>query len=106
MAQYIAFGTPIALRVVFAHGHFRPGPWNLGRFSRPCGFIALAWVFLTIPILCFPAVRGSDLNVTVMNWTCVVYGGTMLIVLVWYAVDARKWFKGPKVASAFILIKQ
>jgi hypothetical protein len=63
-------------------------------------------VFLIIPILCFPAVRGSDLNVSLMNWTCVVYGGTMLIVLVWYAIDARKWFKGPKVESAFILIKQ
>lgn len=32
-----------------------------------------------------------------MNWTCVVYGGVMMIVLVWYAVDARKWFRGPKV---------
>lgn len=32
-----------------------------------------------------------------MNWTCLVYGGPMLFVLIWWAVDAHKWFKGPKV---------
>jgi len=75
--------------------NFRPGPWHLGKFSRPCGFIAIAWVVLIIPILCFPAVRGPSADL--MNWTCVVYGGVMMIVLVWYAVNARKWFRGPKV---------
>lgn len=32
-----------------------------------------------------------------MNWTCLVYGGPMLGVTIWWMVDARKWFKGPKV---------
>lgn len=32
-----------------------------------------------------------------MNWTCLVYGAPMLFVLIWWAVSARKWFKGPKV---------
>ncbi|KAI5293010.1 hypothetical protein KEM55_007354 [Ascosphaera atra] len=32
-----------------------------------------------------------------MNWTCVCYGGPMLFCLIWFAVDARKWFKGPKI---------
>ena len=32
-----------------------------------------------------------------MNWTCLVYGGPMLGVIIWWIVDARKWFKGPKV---------
>jgi len=32
-----------------------------------------------------------------MNWTCVVYGGAMTLVLIWWFVSARKWFKGPKV---------
>ena len=38
-----------------------------------------------------------SLSVTSMNWTCLVYGGPMLGVLIWWVVDARKWFKGPKV---------
>ena len=32
-----------------------------------------------------------------MNWTCVVYGGPMALVALWWIVSARKWFKGPKV---------
>ena len=32
-----------------------------------------------------------------MNWTCLVYGAPMLAVLVWWFVDARRWFKGPKI---------
>jgi len=32
-----------------------------------------------------------------MNWTCLVYGAPMMFALTWYAVSARKWFKGPKV---------
>jgi hypothetical protein len=54
-------------------------------------------VALIIPVLCFPAVKGSDLNTLNMNYTCLIYGGTMSLALLWYAVDARKWFKGPKI---------
>lgn len=102
IAQYIAFITPIAIRVIFVRDNFRPGPWNLGKFSRPCGFIALGWVCLIVPVLCFPVVRGPDLTPDLMNWTALVYGGPMLIAMVWYAVDARKWFKGPKVLCFWI----
>ena len=95
IAQYIAFIMPVAIKVIFVRENFRPGPWHLGRFSRPCGFIALGWVLLIVPVLCFPAVDSPA--PMLMNWTCLVYGGPMLIALIWYAVDARKWFKGPKV---------
>ncbi len=74
----------------------RTGPWNLGRFSKPVGAVACAWVALIIPVLCFPAVKGKDLNELNMNYTCLIYGGVMFLALVWYAIDARKWFKGPK----------
>jgi hypothetical protein len=32
-----------------------------------------------------------------MNWTCIVYGGPMFIVTIWWFISAHKWFKGPKV---------
>ncbi len=35
-----------------------------------------------------------------MNWTCLVYGGPMTFILVWWCVSARKWFKGPKYVVA------
>ena len=56
-----------------------------------------------IPILCFPAARGKDLNRENMNYTCLIYGGVMGLALLWYAVDARKWFKGPKINVEHVL---
>ena len=50
-----------------------------------------------IPVLCLPALTGSDLNASLMNWTCLVWGAPMLSVMIWWVVDAHKWFTGPKV---------
>lgn len=73
-----------------------PGPWNLGRYSRPINAVAVAWVGLMIPVLCFPTVKGKSLSAQTMNYTSLLYGGVMTLSLIWYAVDARKWFVGPK----------
>ncbi|KAG0651842.1 putative amino-acid permease [Hyphodiscus hymeniophilus] len=97
IAQYIAFTTPLALKLFFAGDKFKPGPWNLGRWSSPVGAVAVAWLLVIVPALCFPAVKGKDLNDLTMNYTCLIYGGTMLFALLYYALSARKWFKGPRV---------
>ncbi len=90
IGQYIAFVTPIGLKLFFAKDKFQPGmsssntsnnflilllthfegPWNLGRFSKPVGAVAVAWLCLIIPVLCFPAMKGKDLNDLTMNYTC------------------------------------
>ncbi|KAI9892619.1 MAG: hypothetical protein M1814_001312 [Vezdaea aestivalis] len=97
IAAFVAFTIPIAIRVFFVGDRFRRGPWHLGKFSKPIGAAAVAFVALMLPILCLPATTGSELDPTTMNWTVVVYCGPMLIVMIWWVVSARKWFKGPKV---------
>jgi amino acid transporter len=97
VAAFVAFTIPIFIRVFFVGDRFRPGPWNLGRLSLPIGAAACAFVLIMVPILCFPALVGADLDPTTMNWTALVYGAPMLYALVWWAVSARKWFKGPRV---------
>ncbi|KAJ4372260.1 GABA/polyamine transporter [Neocucurbitaria cava] len=97
IAAFVAFTIPIFIRVFFVGNRFRPGPWNLGKFSIPIGTVASAFVLLMVPILCLPSVTGADLTVDAMNWTCVVYGGPMFLVTIWWFVSAHKWFKGPKV---------
>jgi amino acid transporter len=96
-AAFVSFTIPIAIRVFFVGDRFRRGPWNLGRFSMPVGIVGLAFVTMMVPILCLPSVVGGNLDLASMNWTALVYGGPMLGALVWWFVDARKWFKGPKV---------
>ncbi|KAL2314278.1 putative amino-acid permease [Schizosaccharomyces pombe] len=97
IAAFVAFTTPIFLRVFFVkEDEFKRGPWHLGKFSKINGYAACAFVLLMVPILCFPQFRGKDNTPDAMNWTCVVFGGPMLMVLIWWVVSARKWFKGPR----------
>ncbi|KAF4950342.1 hypothetical protein F66182_18497 [Fusarium sp. NRRL 66182] len=97
IAQFIAFAIPIAIRVFIVGDRFKPGPWNLGKWSKPIGATGAMFVFLMLPILCLPSVTGNDLTADLMNWTCLVYGAPMLAVSIWWVVDAKNWFKGPKV---------
>lgn len=97
IGAFVAFTIPITIRTFFVGDRFRRGPWHLGKFSYPIGVASTCFTSLMIPILCLPSVRGSDLNASLMNWTCLVWGGPMLMVLIWWVVDARKWFRGPKV---------
>lgn len=67
----------------------------MGKFSKPVGVMACAFILVMMPMLCFPSVRGNDLTAELMNWTIVVYGGPMMFVIIWWFVSAHKWFKGP-----------
>ncbi|KAJ5776851.1 amino-acid permease [Penicillium odoratum] len=97
IAQFVAFIIPIFIRVFFVGNRFRKGPWNLGRWGPLIGGIGCSFVALMVPILCLPSVTKADLTPDLMNWTCLVYGGPMLAVMIWWFVDAHRWFTGPKV---------
>jgi amino acid transporter len=73
IGAYIAFTTPIFIKVVFVGNRFRRGPWHLGAFSLPSGIISCAFVLVMLPILCFPVYKGDNLTAADMNWTCLVY---------------------------------
>ena len=97
IAQFVAFIIPIFIRVFFVGNRFRKGPWNLGRYGTIIGGFGVSFVALMVPILCLPSVTKGDLTPDLMNWTCLVYGGPMLAVTIWWFVDAHRWFTGPVV---------
>ncbi|KAI1821434.1 amino acid permease [Xylaria intraflava] len=97
IAAFVAFTVPIFIRITFVRNRFRRGPWHLGVFSVPIGALGCAFVLVIMPFFNFPSVHGANLTPQDMNWTSLVYGAPMLFVLVWFYVDAHKWFKGPKV---------
>ncbi|EPY51241.1 hypothetical protein SPOG_02417 [Schizosaccharomyces cryophilus OY26] len=98
IGAFVAFTTPICMRVFSKDTKFRPGPWNLGKFSRTIGFFACFFVALMIPVLCFPTVKHPA--PAEMNWTCLVFGGPMMLIIFWYFLSARKWFKGPRTGTS------
>ncbi|TCD66345.1 GABA-specific high-affinity permease [Steccherinum ochraceum] len=73
-----------------------PGPFTLGKFSRPIAWISVIWMTLVITILCFPANPAP--NATNMNYTSLLLGGYALICVAYYYLPvygAKRWFQGP-----------
>jgi amino acid permease (GABA permease) len=91
---YIAYVLPTFLRLRQG-SQFQRGPWHLGRWSRPIGIAAVAWVvFITILFMLPTAspITGADFNYTVVAVAAVLgFAG------IWWLVSARHWFTGPKV---------
>ncbi|KAI1618096.1 amino acid permease-domain-containing protein [Exophiala viscosa] len=100
IGAFVAFTIPITIRTFFVGNRFRRGPWHLGKYSYPIGVASTCFTLVMIPILCLPSVTGSDLDPSLMNYTCLVYGGPMLFIIIWWFVSAHKWFTGPKVNIA------
>lgn len=88
---YIAYAIPIFLRLIARD--FQPGPWNLGRWGKPLGIIAVVWVFLISILFMLPTV--NPITVVTFNYTPVVVLGALLILSFWWMVSVRHWFKGP-----------
>ncbi|KAI0428385.1 amino acid permease-domain-containing protein [Xylaria sp. FL1042] len=97
IAAFIAFSIPISIKIAVVRNKFRRGPWHLGPFSLPIGILGCSFVVVITPFFNFPSVNGADLTPALMNWTSLVYGAPMLFVIIWFFVDAHKWFKGPKI---------
>ncbi len=93
---YIAYVLPILLRR-FAK-EFIPGPWRLGAWSAPIGWIAVIWVvFISILFMLPTTTPITALN---FNYTPVVVLGTTLIITIWWLLSARFWFKGPVIQGS------
>jgi amino acid permease (GABA permease) len=94
---YVAYVIPVFLRVRLGDD-FERGPWHLGRWGKPVGIVATTWVVLIFVLFMLP--QASPVTVDSFNYTpiafLVVLGGAGL----WWAVSARKWFKGPKVQGS------
>jgi len=92
---YIAYGIPILLRRL-AGARFQAGPWNLGRWSAPVGWIAVIWIaFITI-LFVLPQVSPGN-TLTTFNYAPVAVGAVLLYSGGYWFLSARNWFKGPKV---------
>lgn len=92
----LAWGTPILCRVVWGQQKFSPGPIYTGKASTPLAWLAVLFLIFGILLAMFP-VGGPNPDAETMNYTCVinpaVWGGALL----YYYIDAYKWFKGPQI---------
>ncbi|MDP9301527.1 MAG: amino acid permease [Actinomycetota bacterium] len=99
---YIAYVLPTFLRLR-AGDAFTPGPWNLGKWSKPVGWIAVVWVTFICIILMMPQYSPGGLGISFTN--AFNFAPVAVLVVIGFAgiywlVSARKWFKGPKVQGS------
>lgn len=92
----LAWGTPIFCRVVWGQKKFSPGPIYTGRASTFIAWAAIIFLVFGTLLAMFP-VGGPNPNASSMNYTCVINSAVWGGALLYYAVDARKWFRGPQI---------
>jgi amino acid transporter len=91
---YIAYVIPVLLRLR-AGDSFQRGPWHLGRWSKPIGWIAVAWVAFISVLFMLPQV--SPITVNTFNYAPVAVGVVLAFAGIWWLLSAHRWFKGPQV---------
>jgi amino acid permease (GABA permease) len=91
---YVAYGIPILLRLR-AGDTFQPGPWNLGRWSRLIGTIAVVWIGIISILFVLPTIFPVTLGN--LNYTIVAVGVVAAGTTIWWLTSARNWFKGPRI---------
>lgn len=96
--------------------HF--GPWTLGRAGLPINIFAACYTLVTVfftfcksPTFATSRVIAPQppehlltsplgpvsvpVNAVTMNWSCVVYGGTVILGIIYYVLRGHKKFVGP-----------
>jgi len=82
----------------------RMGPWTLGKFGLPCNIIAACFLVISTFFSFFPP--ALPVTLVTMNWSCVVFGGVVIIGLVYYVLLGRNVYHGPIIERPILLTDQ
>ena len=83
---YIAYVTPVLLRRL--NPDFTPGRWNLGRWSAPIGWIAVAWVVFIVILFMLPP--ANPITVNTFNYAPIAVAFVLVFA-------TAMWFLGGRV---------
>lgn len=96
VGNHLAWFMPIFARVVWGRDKFIPGPFYTGGLSVPIAVVACIFLIFSILTAWMP-IDGPNVTPQNMNYAVVVnfavWGGALL----YYYIDARKWFTGPRI---------
>lgn len=72
-----------------------PAPWSLGRWGLP---VNIAGSLYGLYLLAFSAMPGIyPVTAQDFNWAPVMFGGVIILSMIYYLVWARKIYRGPVV---------
>ena len=70
-----------------------PRRFNLGAFGLPINLLSLAFLLLLFVMIFFPTLPHPTPQS--MNWAVLMYGGVMILSLVYFLIEGRKSYDGP-----------
>jgi choline transport protein len=76
------------------------GPFTLGRFGIATNIFALLWTILVMVFSFFPA--AIPITLSTMNWSCLLWGGTMIFGFTFYIFYQRGRYHGPIVETSVL----
>ncbi|MES9508920.1 MULTISPECIES: amino acid permease [unclassified Streptomyces] len=86
-----AYAIPIFLKLR-SGSRFERGPWHLGRWSKPIGWIAVVWVAIVTVLFLLP--QSSPVTVDSMNYASIALIAVLVLATVWWFV-ARGSYSTP-----------
>jgi amino acid transporter len=92
-----AYAIPVYLRLR-AGNHFRPGPWHLGRWSKPIGWTAVTWVAFVTVLFCLPQVR--PITAQSFNYSLVALAAVLLLAAALWRLRGRRTYHLPTLGNA------
>ncbi|CAN0917497.1 Uncharacterized amino-acid permease C15C4.04c [Linum grandiflorum] len=87
------YAVPIFARMVMDEKNFKAGPFYLGKARRPVCFVAFTWICYTCCVFLLPTLY--PITWDTFNYAPVALGIGLGLIMLWWVLDARKWFKGP-----------
>ena len=94
----ITIGLLIRKRIVREPIYF--GPWSMGRFGLPINVLAFTYTLIVMVFSFFPP--AVPVTIVTMNWSCVVFGGIVILGLIYYALIGHRQYRGPVMDRQFI----
>ncbi|MFB7908373.1 amino acid permease [Kitasatospora sp. NPDC056076] len=68
---------------------FVPGPWSLGRWSRPIGVAAVGWVVVLTALVCLP--QRAPVTIETFNYAPVTLAVVLALAWVWWRMAGDKF---------------
>ncbi|MFC8671489.1 amino acid permease [Streptomyces griseorubiginosus] len=91
-----AYAIPVYLRLR-AGDHFQPGPWNLGRWSKPIGWTAVTWVGFVTVLFCLPQV--SPITTSSFNYAGVALIAVLTLAWILWITQGRRNYRIPTLGN-------
>ncbi|MFC8520327.1 amino acid permease [Streptomyces sp. NPDC057257] len=82
-----AYGIPVYL-ALHKGGHYSPGPWTLGRWRRPVGWIAVTYVVTITVVFCLP--QSAPITPKSFNYAGVTLAIALLLAWLTWITRGRR----------------